>query len=351
MPEKMRFLYLLFPALILGACSNGTPAEKASSDEIIPVEAMTIKPGSMPHVINAVGTVRYRRETPLAFTTSGKVASVRYEEGDRVRAGQLLAALDVTLVDADLRSAEAERSRARAEFERIKALFNDGWITRQRFEAAEAAAKAADAKMSQARFANETSKLFAPSNGVILTRNVQPGQVIAAGSVALILGENDDGFIFRAPIIDKDASKLQVGMPASIMIDSLGDEPISASISEIDGRANEATGAFIVQFRLTPRPQMRSGQIGSASITLPANGDGTLQIPASALFAVRTGEGLVYVIDPKSNKVETRNVAIEKLTDGSVIISGGVKYGDVIVTSGAEKLHVGARVRIVQHTK
>jgi multidrug efflux pump subunit AcrA (membrane-fusion protein) len=76
----------------------------------------------MLQTISAVGTVRYRRETPLGFTTPGKVATVRFEEGDYVKRGALLAALDTTSVGADLSVAEAERGRAQAEFERIKQL-------------------------------------------------------------------------------------------------------------------------------------------------------------------------------------------------------------------------------------
>jgi membrane fusion protein (multidrug efflux system) len=294
--------------------------------------------------------VRYRRETPLGFTTAGKVASVRFEEGDYVKRGALLAALDGTNVGADLSVATAERDRARSEFDRIRSLYADGWVTKARYETAEAAVKAAEARVRQAGFATGTSQLYAPSSGVVLTRNVQPGQVVAAGTPALIIGEADEGFVFRVPIIDRDASKLRIGMAADIRIESLEGAPITATISEIDGRANEATGAFTVPFRLANRPRIRSGQIGTATIKLPASESGALQIPASALFGVRTGEGLVYVVDGKS-RVETRNVSVDRLTDGFVIVTGGIKPGDVIVTSGGEKLRTGSKVRTVAAAK
>ena len=62
---------------------------------------------------------------------------------------------------------------------------------------------------------------------------------------------------------------------------------------------------------------------------------------------MRTGEGLVYVVNAK-DKVETRNVAIERLTDEFVIVSGGLQPGDKIVTSGLEKLRPGSKVRAIQ---
>lgn len=348
LPIKDKIVVGLLPLALLAACGEEKVATKAASDEIHPVQVITVQQENLLRTINAVGTVRYLRETPLGFTTAGKVATVRFEEGDFVKRGALLAALDTTTVGADVSVATAERNRARAEFNRMRSLFADGWVTKVRYEAAEAAVTAADARVRQAGFASGTAQLYAPSSGVILSRNVQPGQVIAAGTPALILGEGDDGFVFRVPIVDRDASMLRVGMAADIAIEAVGASPITATISEIDGRANEATGAFTVQFRLANRPQLRSGQIGTATIRLPSSDiGGTLQIPASALFGVRTGEGLVYVVDGK-NRVETRNVVIERVTDDFVIVTGGIKPGDTIVTSGLEKLRTGSRVRAIK---
>ena len=350
LPISARILVGLLPLTLVVGCSDDKAATKTAADEIFPVEVMTVQQDSLRRTLNAVGTVRYRRETPLGFTTSGKVASVRFNEGDFVKRGALLAALDSTSVGADLSVASAERDRARSELERIRSLYNDGWVTKARFEAADATYKSSEARVRQAGFASGTAQLYAPSSGVVLTRNVEPGQIVSAGTPALILGQGDEGFVFRVPIIDRDASLLRVGMAADINIASLDSAPITATISEIEGRANEATGAFTVQFRLANRPRLRSGQIGTASINMPAANNGSLQIPTSALFGVRTGEGLVYVVGDK-NRVETRNVVIERVSDRFVIVTGGIRPGDRLVTSGAEKLRTGSRVRPVTMAK
>ncbi len=346
LPIRARIFAGVTPLLLLVACSSEKAANKTAADEVFPVQVLRVQPENLLRTLNAVGTVRYRRETALGFTSPGKVASVRFDEGDFVKRGALLAALDATVVGGDLRVANAERDRTRADLERIRSLYADGWVTKARFETADAAAKAAEARVAQAGFASGNAQLYAPSSGVVLSRNVEPGQIISAGTPVMTIGENDEGFVFRVPIVDRDASKLRVGMAAEINIESLDGGPIGATISEIDGRANEATGAFTVQFRLANRPQLRSGQIGTATIRLPASDKGSLQIPASALFGVRTGEGLVYVVDAK-NRVATRNVAIERVTDEYVIVSGGISPGDVLVVSGGEKLRAGSKIRAV----
>jgi RND family efflux transporter MFP subunit len=348
LPVSSKILIGLLLIAPLAGCGNNASQTKAAAQVALPVEIFTVGQQSLEREINAVGTVRYRRETPLGFTTAGKVAVVRFEEGDIVKRGALLAALDTTNVGADMSVATAERDRARAEFERVRALYADGWITKARFEAAEATLTGAEARVRQAGFARSTAQLYAPSSGVVLMRNVQAGQVIAAGTPALMLGEADDGFVFRVPIVDRDASKLRVGMAANILIESAGEAPLTATVSEIDGRANAGTGAFSVQFRLPNLPTLRSGQIGTATMKLPASEAGEqLQIPASALFGVRTGEGLVYVVGAK-NRVEIRNVVIERVADTFVNVSGGISPGDKIVTSGLEKLRPGSPVRIVK---
>lgn len=352
-------LAALFGGLfLLSACGSGdgesgesgerANSKTASADEKLQVvEVFRVQESSLQRSISAVGTVRYRRETPLGFTTAGRVARVAFDEGDSVRRGAVLAALDPQNVGADLSVAQAERDRAQADFARLRELYDQGWVTKKQFEASEAAAKAASARVTQARYASGTSHIHAPSSGVILSRLVEPGQVVSAGTPALILGQAAQGFVFRAPIVDRDASKLRVGMPGRISIESLDGEAINATISDIDGRANEATGAFTVVFRLASAPRLRSGQIGTAEIDLPAANDGSLQIPSSALFGVRTGEGLVYILD-KDKRIETRNVRIERVLDDAVIVSGAIQPGDVIVTRGGEKLRAGQKVRPVE---
>jgi RND family efflux transporter MFP subunit len=338
----------LATALPLAGCGKNSDEKAKVSEEIFPVQVISVQPGAMVRTLSAVGSVRYRRETPLGFTSAGKVATVRFDEGDFVKRGALLAALDNTSVAADQTAAETERARAQADFERISALYKDGWVTKPRYEAAQAAAKTAAARVTQARFSTGNAQVYAPSSGIILTRNVEPGQIVAAGTPIVILGQADQGFVFRVPVIDRDAAKLRVGMAAQIMLDAVESGPINATISEIDGQANAATGAFIVQFALPSTAKLRSGQIGTARIDLPATEGSAMQIPASALFGVRSGEGMVFVVDAKTSRVETRNVLIDRLADDFVVISGGLQPGDRLVVSGGEKLRTGAKVRATE---
>ena len=343
-----RTIVSIFVGLVsLTGCGFGEQAEKPQSNGPIPAAVTIVQPASENELLVAAGTVRLRRETALGFTTGGKVVSVRFEEGDRVKRGAVLAALDNSNVAADLSAARAERDLAEAELGRIEKLFKDGWVTKARLEQAEAATRAAQARIRSTEFASRTASIRAPGNGIILSRNIDAGQIVAAGTTALVLGETDKGFVLRVPMTDSDAARVRVGMPAKVMISAVSDVPIDAVISEKDARADERTGTFEVSFLLPGNGRLRSGQLGRVEIAVSRNSSSSLVIPANAIFGVRTGEGLVFVVDAK-NRVKQRNVDIGKMTDQNLEILSGLKEGEVIVTRGVEKLRDGDLIKPIR---
>jgi RND family efflux transporter MFP subunit len=331
----------------LAACSNGDAAPKPdAAAKVYPVTIAVVQPAATTKVITAAGTVRYRYETPLGFTTAGKIASIRFQEGDRVTPGALIAALDATQVGANLESARAEQQRAQAELGRFQQLFEKGWVTRAQLERSEASARAASAQVNNAGFASGTSRITAPSGGIILARTAEPGQVVAAGTQIVVLGESSGGMVLRAPMIDSDISRLSPGMPAMVRLSGLPEGVIEGVISEIDARANPVSGAFEVTVALPANPALRSGQIGTVEFRVAASPENVgLAIPASAVFNVRADEGFVYLLDAGASKVRARAVQIGKVDDRQLIITGGLKAGDRIVATGLGLLVDGARVK------
>ncbi|WP_417819115.1 efflux RND transporter periplasmic adaptor subunit [Tritonibacter scottomollicae] len=341
---------ILVGLVFLTGCGASEPAEKPPSIDAVPAGVTIVQPAGENELVTAAGTVRLRRETSLGFTTGGKVASVRFEEGDRVRRGAVLAALDNSTVAAELSVARAERDRAEAEYDRIQTLFKDGWVTKSRLEQSEAAARAARARIQSTEFSSRTAYIRAPGNGIILARNIDPGQIIEAGTTALVLGEIDKGFVLRVPMTDSDAARVRVGMTAKVSISAVSDEPIDAVVSEKDGRADERTGTFEVSFLLPANGRLLSGQLGTVDIEVPRGNGGSIAIPATALFGLRSGEGLVFVVDSK-NRVKQRAVIIGELTDDNLEIIAGLKEGEIIVTRGAEKLRDGDQIKPIRTTK
>lgn len=332
---------------LLAGC--GSAAAPEAADPLIEVRVASVGSSSAADQVTAAGTVALRRETSLAFTSDGRIARLAVNEGDRVRVGQLLAALDPTTTAASLSSAEAERERAAREYERSRALLAQGWVPKARVDAAEAALRAAEAQVRSAGFQTGNSRIVAPGSGIVLARLAEPGQVVAAGTPVLVLGEESSGMVLRLAVPDRDAARLRVGTPASIAIGALPGETLTGRIIEIAGRADRATGTFLVEVGLPADPRLRSGQVGAAQLIAEGQGEATLAVPPQALFAVRAGQGFVYVID--GDRVRARRIELGETGDATTRVRAGLSAGERVAVSGIDRLSDGQRVRVIERAR
>jgi RND family efflux transporter MFP subunit len=333
-------------SLLCVSCSSAPPPPqtKIFDVRVAPVVAQTNLV-----TVAGVGTVHLRRETALAFTTAGRIARVSVNEGDRVSAGQMLATLDTTNVDAQLDAANAEQARAASELNRSTKLFKQGWVTRTRVDNARAAYRAAVSASRVRQFATSTARIAAPSGGVILARSAEPSQVVDAGTPILVLGEESSGYVLRVPVPDREAARLKDGAAAVVRIASLGNLTVTGFIVQIGGRADPGTGTFEVEISLPQTGGLRSGQIGQAEIVTndQANG-GSLSVPPAAVFAVRAGEGFVYVVPDGSDRAQLRKVTVTDARDGGLIVTKGVSAGEWVVVSGVDRLTDQAKIKPVR---
>lgn len=333
-------------SMALTACADDADIDENTEQQAekspAAVTVAAVESVTTSQILKLTGTVRYLLETPLAFTSTGKIATIRYDSGQSVAKGALMAALDTTSVDADLAAAQAELERSNSDLARLETLFEQGWVTRPQLDQAQAAQKSAAAQVSAREFATRTSRIYAPSSGIILSREAEPGQILQAGAPVLFMGEASGGLVLRTPATDREVAQLTIGMTADIYIGARDDEPVKAQIRDIDGRADPGTGTFAITFALPNDRKLRSGQIGEARIALaPDSDDPVLSIPAPAVFDIRTGEALVYVVNPKDNKVAARSVRLGKLLDDRIIIISGLERGEQIVVTGHEEIRPG----------
>lgn len=332
---------------LLSAC--GAPEAEKAAPAPLDVRVATVGATSSADSITAAGTVALRRETQLGFTSDGRIARLTVNEGDRVRVGQLLAALDPTTTAASLASAQAERERASREYERSRQLLEQGWVPKARVDSAEAALRSAEAQVRSAGFQTGNSRIVAPGSGIILSRLAEPGQVVAAGTPVLVLGEVASGMVLRLAVPDRDAARLRTGTPVSVEIGALPGETLTGRIIEIAGRADRTTGTFLVEIGLPANERLRSGQVGSARMIAQGAAVTALAVPPQAVFAARAGQGFVYVID--GNRARVRRVALAETGDASIRIASGLSAGERVAVSGIDRLSDGQTIRVVERAR
>jgi RND family efflux transporter MFP subunit len=338
----MRVIFLAGLAWGLVACSERTPEQPSASAAPV-VRIASVSNAELGSTVRAVGTVELKVEVQLGFTSPGRVARVAVNEGDFVQKGQLLATLDTTNVAADLASAVGERNRAAAELARSEKLMREGWITRPRLESARAALIEANARVSATRFQRNAATIFASGPGIVLSRFAEPGQVVAAGTPVLTVGEMRSGFVLRLPLTDRDASRIVTGAFARVNLAALGNVELTGRVIEIAGRADPVTGTFEIAIALPNDPRLRSGQIGQARVNV--HGSGSIGVPPTAMFAARAGEGFVYVVDRTASRVRLRRVQIAELGDDIVYVTSGLSPDEWVATSRIDRLKDGMAIK------
>ncbi len=342
-PGRTRGIVLAM-AVFLASCAK--PAVVTKEAPVGPPQVRIAQVGADDEAreITGVGTVAVQREVSLGFTSAGRILRLSVNEGDRVRRGQVLAALDTTTVSAELARARAERTRAAAEYERSATLIAQGWITKPRLDNAKAALDAAEAQVRAAGFQAANATIVAPGSGTVLARLAEPGQVVAAGTPVLTLGEEASGYVLRVPLSDRDAARLTSGAPAMVTLAALGDQTITGRVVEIGGRADRATATFAVEIALPADPRLRSGQIGTARIIAGGARQNVLRVPATAVFAARAGDGFVYVVDRARRRISLRQVSLAEADDGGIRVTGGLRRGEIVAISRVDRLKDGMAI-------
>ena len=330
-------------AVLLAGCGAAPPPARV--DDRVVVALATVVPATAGSGRIVTGTVRLKRETQMGFSTAGRIAAIAVREGQRVAAGQLLARLDPTGLDAAIVSARAEAARTDADRTRMAALLRAGWVTRSRMESADAAAAAARSRVTQAVFDARLGRIVAPAAGVVLRRAAEPGQMVAAGTPVLTIGETGSGFVLRLPVSDADLAGVRLGQPAQVVLPALSPGPVVAVVSEIAARGDDRTGTFQVELRLPALPGLRSGLIGTAVLAGSAAAAGPLAIPATAVVGARADEGLVYVYRADGT-VAARVVQLGPVGDRAVTVTAGLAAGERVARSGVGRLRDGMKVRV-----
>lgn len=335
-------------ALLLPGCGERAraAAPPAEPEAALPVRAAPVERGAVSRPVQAAGTVAAKREYDLAFRTGGILAEVRVEAGDRVRRGQVLAALDATDVAQVARQAREAAGKARRDEVRARELSAGGSLPAAALQDLETAAAVAEAQAVAAEFTLRHTTLVAPEDGWVDRRLAEPGEVVGAGRPILHLSGTGRGFVVRAAVPERDVLGLVPGLPAAVLLDARPDLPLTGRIAEVARQASRATATWQVEVAFDPAPlgaPLLSGLAARVSIArqVPAAG----AVPLAALREGDGASGVIYALDgERARRVPVR---IAFLTGDRVALSGGLDGVERVVTDGADKLTDGARVRLV----
>jgi RND family efflux transporter MFP subunit len=350
---------LCIGALGLTACDHGDKAKaKAKPAKATQVASQTVSVAvvdvqSLPRIINASGTVTPWEEVPVGAETGGLTAvAVNAEEGQTVRQGQVLVAMNDTMLraqlhqqDASVASAKATLAEAQAALGRSRELQAKGYLSTASLDTATARQQTAAAQVAAAQASrNETvarlgqAVVRAPVSGLISRRSVTKGQIISGGT-ELFRIVRDGRLELDAEIPEADLAALRAGMPATVTSDQVGQT--SGTIRIVTSEVNTQTRVGLARISLAPGSAFRSGMFARAQIAAGAQPAPT--IPTAAILYRQNQPG-VFVVGA-NNRAQFRRVDIlARSTDRSAV--NGVNAGERVVVEGAGFLGEGDPVRV-----
>nr|WP_243840374.1 efflux RND transporter periplasmic adaptor subunit [Xanthomonas euroxanthea] len=291
-----------------------------------------------------IGRVEAGEELPLAFLAAGVVDTVQVDIGDRVRKGQLLASLQAIDLDAAAVSARTQSTLAGQQLARFQQLYQQRYVSLHELDTARSNAAVAEQELRRASHLQRYARIVAPVDGIVLARQVRPGEIVSQGQPVLTVGGLGKGWLVRTEVPDRAAAEMDIDDPVRILLDGLPGTALAGRVVRIAGAATASSGNVVLEVRvLEPVAPLRSGMI--ARILLPTRSLATsqLSVPMSALVDVEGSNATLFIA--RAGRAQRTSVALGDFSEGRVEIVSGLHADDRVVVGGASYVIDQARLR------
>lgn len=314
----------------------------------IAVATAVVHPVSVPDALEAVGSLRAIREVVLAPEVAGRATVIHFAAGAQVGAGALLVQLFDAPERADRAAAQAKADFAGLQLARSRELAPSGAEPRELLEQrrAEQAQALAAVRQIDARILQK--QLRAPFAGTLGVRQVNLGQYLNPGDAVATLTALDSLYVdFALP--QQDFGRITPGATVDILSDAWPDRRFAARVTAIEPQVGKDTRNIMVQATLpNPGLALRPGMYVTARLALPPIAD-ALVVPATAIQTSASGDSIIRVKmrEPGRNgTAEIVPVTTGRRFGDKVVVTRGLKPGDVVVTSGQLRVQPGAPVTL-----
>lgn len=354
---QLALAILLLAAAALAGCgrANGKSANDNGENQpvAIPVEIAAPLVGDMEAVYTGTAAITADRTAIVMPKVRGEVRAVLVEEGDLVRAGQVLARLDGDLLRLEAAQAEANLRKLEREYERTLELQKRGLVSVTAFDNLRYELDAARAAYDLARLQLSYTEIRSPIDGMVVNRatvmrmgnTVTPiGGVIESADSAMFVVSDFDSLVMNVAVPEGELPKLKAGQPAQLIADAVPGRRFDARIGLITPRVDPATGTFPVKVEIEdPDRLLRPGMFARVSIVYQRKAN-ALKIPRSALVENDGPPAVFVVVD---GKAEQRQLELGLLNGSYVEVLTGLAPQDQIVVIGQAGLKNGTSVKIV----
>jgi membrane fusion protein (multidrug efflux system) len=306
------------------------------------VAVAPVRTGTVIERAESVGTVRAREAVTITAKVTGMVTAIRFQEGQRVAAGEALLLLDDGALRAELDQARALLDDARSQLQRAQRLGQV--VAEQRVDTLLAVARQAEGRVRAAQAKLEEMRITAPFAGRVGLRQVSQGALIQPGTTVTTLDDLTRVRVeFSVPEVY--VARVQPGSIVSARSSAFGERRFEGTVLVVDTRIDPSTRSVRVISEFDNADEaLKPGLFLTIELNLETRND-ALMVPEEALDPV--GErAFVFVI--RENRARRVEVTLGKRLSGEVEVVRGVHATDQVVVRGLQRLRNDAQVRITE---
>ncbi len=313
------------------ATAGETQTATKSLTRVAKAEAATIN-----QTESFTSEIKAYKENDITPAASGvRIASITVDVGDRVRAGQVVATLDPTLYDQQMISVQ----NLRADYERLKPVYEAGGISKQTLDQAKTAL---DVQEEIARNIKKNIELLSPISGVVTMRNGEAGDLFSNQPILHIA--QIDRLKVNVDIPEQFYTNVKVGMAVELMLDIYGDEKFAGKVSLIYPSLNSQTRTFTVEVTVpNGSDKLRPGMFARSTFNMGEK-EAIMVSDVAVQKQFGSAENFIYVI--KNGKAERRSIKSGRQVGDMVDILSGVAVGEDVAITGFSRLSDGVEVEV-----
>lgn len=340
-------LMMIAVAFFFASCrgkANSQVKDKKEEETAIPVETAEVIQGSITATYAGSTNLEAEAEAMVVAKVSGVVKQIFVEEGDSVKAGQVLAKLDDEQYRLELNQAHSILEKLASEYERNESLFKNKIVSQESYEKSQSEYQTQEAAYDLAKLRLNYTEIKAPLGGIVSQRLIKMGNMVKVDQPTFQITDFDP-LLAVLHIPEKEMSKLRVGFPAKLTADALLDSEFKGKISRISPIVDAGTGTFKVTVEVNDRTRtLKPGMFSRVQIVYDTHENAAL-VPKNAILTEDT-EAWVFVVN--SDSVTKKEVQIGYSNSTHVEVLSGLNVGDVVVTTGLGSLKDGSKIKVVE---
>lgn len=332
--------------IVTSSCGSESQSKNVSdkdSTSAIPVEVASVQKGDISAYFSSTATLEAEEEAMVVAKVQGIVENLRVEEGDFVKAGDVLAQLEDEQLQLEAQRAKATMDRLQNELNRKEELYKKNLISAQEFENAKYEFQAQKSDYELAQLQLKYSQIQAPISGVVSDRLIKVGNMINADQDVFKITDFDP-ILAVLNVPEHEMNKIAKGQQTLIQVDAIKGNTFEGKVLRMSPTVDPETGTFEVTVSIRDdSKQLKPGMFGRVRIVYDTH-QNVLLVPKNAVMT-EDGASSVYVIS--KSLAYRRPVQTGYINGDQIEVLEGLTPADTVVTIGQSSLQDSALVEVI----